>query len=373
MEIRELAKQRTILILANKYTTIINFRLEVVEALVKEGYNVFVSVPYHDRVREIEAVGATVIETPFEKNGTNPLADFKLMLTYKKLIKETKADVVLTYTIKPNVYGGMAAALTRVPYIANITGLGTALENGGLMQKLTVLLYKLGLKKVNCVFFQNTENRKFFEDRKIALGKHDLIPGSGVNLEKFRVLEYPKKETVDFAFISRIMKEKGIEEYIEAARVIKAKYPNTVFHVGGFGDDYYENWMNDLDKEGIIKYHGLLNDVRVLMKDVHCIVHPTYYPEGMSNVLLESAASGRPIISTNRAGCREAIDHGVNGYIIEEKNAADLIEKIETFLSLTTEQKLNMGLKGREKMETTFDRKIIINCYTRKIKYLTDN
>ncbi len=358
--------KKNILILVNKYTTIINFRLEVVEALVKAGYNVFVSVPYHERNKEIEAVGATVIDTPFEKNGTNPAADFSLMLTYRKLIRKVKADLVLTYTIKPNTYGGMAAALTGTPYIANITGLGTALENGGKMQKLAIMLYRLGFSKVSTVFFQNADNQKFFEDRGIALGKHELIPGSGVNLDRFRVLSYPEKETVEFAFISRIMKEKGIEQYIEAAKVIKAKYPNTVFHVGGFGDEYYENRMKQLHEEGLISYHGLLTDVRELLKDVHCVVHPTYYPEGMSNVLLESAASARPIISTDRAGCREAIEDGRNGFIVEQKNTEDLIEKLEAFLNLSFEEKKNMGLNGRMKMESEFDRNIIVRRYLEK-------
>lgn len=201
---------KTILILVNKQTTVINFRLEVVAALVKSGYSVHVSVPEGDRLGEIEAVGANVIKTDVARHGTNPLEDFKLMLQYRKLIREIRPDLVLTYTIKPNIYGGMASALCGVPYIANITGLGTAVENGGLMQKLTLFLYKLGLRKAKKVFFQNTENRRFFETHKIACGKHDSLPGSGVNLTKFQLLPYPQGDTVEFGFVSRIMKEKGI-------------------------------------------------------------------------------------------------------------------------------------------------------------------
>lgn len=361
-------KQKTILILVNKQTTIINFRLEVVEALVNEGYKMFVSLPEGDRLSEIEAVGAKVIKTPFEKNGINPIEDFKLMLTYRKLIKKTKADIVLTYTIKPNVYGGMAASLTHTPYIANITGLGTAVQNGGVMQKLTLALYKVGMRKVSKVFFQNSDNRQFFENNKIALGKHESIPGSGVNLKKFSLMEYPSEDTVEFAFISRIMREKGIEEYIDTARYISEKYPNTVFHVAGFGDEEYENKMKQLHDEGVIKYHGLLNDVKVLQKDIHCVIHPTFYPEGMSNVLLESAASGRVIISTNRPGSREAIDDGVNGYLVEEQNSKDLIEKVEKFLALSYEEKKQMGLNGRAKVEREFDRNIVVIQYIESIR-----
>lgn len=355
--------EKTILVLVNKQTTVINFRLEVVAALVQAGYTVYVSVPDGDRLGEIEAVGAKIIKTDVARHGTNPLQDFALMLKYVKLIRKIKPQLVLTYTIKPNIYGGMASTLCRVPYIANITGLGTAVESGGMMQKLTLFLYKLGLRKASKVFFQNAENRRFFETHKIALGQHDSLPGSGVNLEKFKLLDYPADGIVNFAFISRIMREKGIEEYLETAKYITEKYPNTRFHVVGFGEPEYEERMQQLDREGLIVFHGLSKDVREKIKDMHCIIHPTFYPEGMSNVLLESAACGRPIISTDRFGCREAIDDGVNGYIVKERDSADLIEKTETFLSLTYEQRRNMGLCGREKVSREFDRNIVVKKY----------
>ena len=363
-------KTKTVLILVNKQTTIVNFRLEVVEAFVKAGYNVFVSVPEGDRINEIEAVGAKIIPTPMDKDGTDPIKDFLLMLKYRRMIKETKADIVLTYTIKPNVYGGMAAASKNVPYVANITGLGTALENPGKLQKLAILLYKIGLCKVSKVFFQNNENKEFFEKHKIAIGKHERIPGSGVNLEKFAAMEYPSEGRTDFAFISRIRKEKGIEQYIDAAKAIKKEYPETYFHVCGFGDDYYEHRMEELNDEGVLIYHGLLNDVRVMLKDAHCVIHPTYYPEGMSNVLLESSACARPIISTDRAGCREAIDDGENGYLIEEKSSEDLIKKVRKFMELSYEEKRKMGIKGRAKVEKEFGRQIIIDKYLETAKDL---
>lgn len=356
-------KNNRILILVNKYTTITKFRLEVVQALVEQGYDVYVSVPEHDCVNEIKAVDATIIPVNMDKNGMNPVDDFKLMLYYRKLMKKLKPAVVLTYTIKPNVYGGMAATLCKIPYVANITGLGTALEKGGMLQKLALQLYKMGLKHVSKVFFQNEDNRKFFEKHNIALGKHDSIPGSGVNLQKFVPLPYEEKDTVAFAFISRIMKEKGIEQYLDAARVIQTKYPHTEFHVCGFGDSDYEEKMEKLHEDGLIIYHGLLHDVRGMLQDSHCIIHPTFYPEGMSNVLLESAASCRPIISTNRAGCREAIDHGINGYLVEEQNSEDLIQKIETFLALSFEEKKAMGEAGREKVQRQFDRNIVVERY----------
>jgi galacturonosyltransferase len=212
---------------------------------------------------------------------------------------------------------------------------------------------------------------KFFENHKLALGKHELLPGSGVNLQKFELLEYPSGETIHFAFISRLKEEKGIRQYIDAATEIRKKYPNTVFHICGYGDDTIVSKVKELDSMGIILYHGFLNDPRAVLKDVHCVIHPTYYPEGMSNVLLESAASGRAIISTDRAGCREAIDDGINGYIIREKDSADLIDKVEKFINLSYEEKKNMGLCGREKVAREFDRNIVVNRYLETVAELT--
>ncbi|MBQ8302258.1 MAG: glycosyltransferase family 4 protein [Clostridia bacterium] len=363
--------KKTVLILVNKDTTIVQFRLEVVAALVKAGYDVVVSTPIGERTSEIEAVGARILSTPMEKDSTDPIKDFILMLRYFRMIREVEADIVLTYTIKPNVYGGMASALRGVPYVANITGLGAVLGTPGVMQKLALFLYRLGFSRISKVFFQNDENKKFFENHKIAVGKHMLLPGSGVNLKRFDVLPYPCSDTIHFAFISRIRKEKGIEQYVDAAKSIQKKYHNVQFHVCGYGDERFSKYVEQLHNEGIITYHGLLKDVRVMLKDVHCVIHPTYYPEGMSNVLLESAATGRAIISTDRPGCREAIDDGVNGYIIREKDSADLIDKVEKFMNLSYEEKKNMGLRGREKVEREFDRNIVVNCYLETVSELT--
>jgi len=362
--------QKNVLILVNKQTTIIKFRLEVVQALVNEGYKVYVSVPEGDRLDEIRDTGAEVIVTPMDKESTDPIKDLKLFNTYRRLIKETKADVVLTYTIKPNVYGGLAATTKGIPYVANITGLGKALENGGVIQKISLILYRFGFSRVSKVFFQNESNKDFFKQKGLLKFDHEIIPGSGVNLNKFQAREYPDDKTIEFAFISRIMKEKGIEEYLEAAEMITRKYPNTVFHVAGFGSEEYEKRMQQLHDEGRIIYHGLLDNVQGLITQVHCVVHPTFYPEGMSNILLESAASCRPIITTDRPGSREAVDDGENGYLIEAQNSNDLIEKIEKFLNLTHEQKAEMGTKGREKMQREFDRNIIVNKYLTVVNQL---
>lgn len=357
-----------VLILANFGMGLYNFRKELIERLIVENYEVYISCPVDNYTEKLEQMGCEIINSQISRRGKNPITDYKLILHYKKIIKEIKPNVVLTYTIKPNIYGGLACRLTNVPYIANVTGLGTAVENEGIMQKLTTTLYKIAFKKVNTVFFQNEENMRFFNSRNIAQDKHNLLPGSGVNLDNFNLIDYPKNETTEFVFISRIMKQKGIDQYLEAAKYIRKNYPNTKFHVCGFCEEGYEELLKEYQEKGIILYHGVVNDVRQILKDTHCTVHPTYYPEGMSNVLLESAASGRPIITTNRSGCKEIVDNMKNGLIVESQNSNDLIKKIELFLSLKQSLKVEMGLNGRKKIEKEFDRQIIVNSYVRKIK-----
>lgn len=356
-----------VLILANNDIGLYKFRKELIEELLKEN-EVFISLPNGEFVKELIDLGCKFIDTYISRRGTNPITDFRLMIKYKKIIKEVKPNVVLTYTIKPNIYGGMICRLAKVPYIANITGLGTAVENGGLLQVVTLTLYKLALKNVSCVFFQNKENADFFNKKRIIEKKQRIIPGSGVNLQHYNVLDYPKDKNINFLFISRVMKEKGIEQYLEASEYIKNRYPFTNFHILGFCEEAYERKLEKLQERGIIYYHGMKNDIREFHKISHCTIHPTYYPEGMSNVLLESAASGRPIITTNRSGCREIVDDGVNGYIVAQQNSQDLIKKIEMFLALSYDKKKQMGLAGRYKVEREFDRQIVLDAYMEEIK-----
>lgn len=283
-------------------------------------------------------------------------------------MKEIKPDIVLGYTIKPNIYGAIAAREKNIPFVANITGLGTAVENPGLSQKISIVLYKVAFKKIQRVFFQNTENQQFFINHKIAIDKQGLLPGSGVNLNKFTVKEYPKSDIVKFAFISRIMKEKGIDQYLDAAKMIKGKYPKTEFHICGFCESEYEGKLNEYNDKGIVIYHGMIRDVAEFMGKMNCIIHPTYYPEGLSNVLLEASATGRPIITTNRSGCREVVDDGVNGYMIPQKNSGKLVEAIEKFMKLSSDEKKAMGLAARKKVEREFDRQIVVEAYMKEIE-----
>lgn len=358
---------RRILVISNVTSGLYNFRYELIQRLVQE-FEVFIMANDNGRADEFTKLGCTFIETGFDRHSINPVKEVKLFSMYIKLIRNVRPDIVLTYTIKPNIYAGMVCALLGIPYIANITGLGTAVEKGGIIQKIAIILYKIGLRRAQMVFFQNSENRDFMLNHGIIKGAYGTIPGSGVNLQKYKPLEYPNGETTDFVFIGRIMKEKGIDQYIDAAKYIRGKYPQTRFHICGAFEENYGEQMKELQDSGIILYHGVVKDMISLYQIASCTIHPSYYPEGLSNVLLESCACARPIITTNRAGCREVVDDGVNGFICKQKDSEDLIKQIEKFIALPYEKKKQMGLAGRAKVEKKFDRNIVVEAYLKEIE-----
>lgn len=358
-----------IMILANNDVGLYKFRKELLQELINQNHDVYICLPYGEYVDELKKIGCIFLNCNLlNRHGVNPIQEVKLISFYKVILKQYNPDIVFTYTIKPNIYGGYVCSKFRIPYVVNITGLGTAVENPGLMQKITLFLYKKGLKNAQKVYFQNVENRDFMLKRGLINGPYDILPGSGVNLEQYKLLPYPKEKTINFMFISRIMKEKGIDQYLDAAEFIKKKYPMTRFHVCGFCEQEYENKLKKLENEGIIIYHGLVDNIEEMHRISSCTVHPTYYPEGLSNVLLESCACGRPIITTNRSGCREIVDDEINGFVVREKDSQDLIRKIEKFLNISWERRKEMGLEGRRKVEKKFDREIVINRYLGELK-----
>ena len=348
---------KKILILANDVTTIVQFRTELVKALVDAGNEVFVSIPKSERNHEITDLGAKVIETASSRHGTNPLEDFKLFLSYIKLLKENKPDIVLTYTVKPNSYGGMACGLLNIPYISNVTGLGV-IEDRGLLQKIMLILYKIGCIKAKCVFFQNKSNLEFFRQKKIVGDNVVLLPGSGVNTEKFSYMEYPQSEKTNIVFVGRIIKDKGVFELAEAAKQYQDN-DNVQFTIVGDVEYGSENPFSDLKNVKCVGFH---KDVRPYLQDAHAVILPSYH-EGMANVLLEGAASGRPILASLIPGCQETFDEGETGFGFTVKDAESTKNAVDKFLSLSQEQKCEMGKKGRAKMEKQFDRKFVIKKY----------
>ena len=352
---------KKILILANDVTTILQFRTELVVALVEAGNKVLVSLPKSERNSEIEALGATVIETKSSRHGKNPLEDFFLYLNYRKLIKEHKPDFVLTYTIKPNSYGGLACGQLKVPYATNVTGLGV-IEDEGPLQKLMLTLYKVGCKKAKCVFFQNKSNLEFFQNKKVVNDNVELLPGSGVNIEKFSYIDYPQNQKTNIVFVGRIIKDKGIFELAEVAKQYLDN-ENVQFTIVGKVEYDSENPFSTLKNVHCVGFH---RDVRPFLKDAHAVILPSYH-EGMANVLLEGASSGRPILASRIPGCEETFDEGVTGFGFNAKDVESIKEAVDKFLSLSDEQKCEMGKKGREKMEKQFNRQIVINKYLNMI------
>ena len=358
-----------ILVLSNSAGGLYHFRSELLETLLGEGYDVFFCVPdIQDAmfVQLLETVGCTYIHTPMSRRGVNPLDDIRLARQYQKVVKEVRPDVILSYTIKPNLYGSFVAARARIPIIMNITGLGSALQTGKL-KSLVTRMYRYAGKHAAVVFFQNKANMDWFlTNRLVAPEKTRLIPGSGVNLEKFRPLPKINDDgVVRFLFIGRIMRDKGIEEYLAAAARIRRQHPYAEFQVvGRYEEERYREWLEGNDD---VKYLGRSDDVREQIREADCIVHPSYH-EGMSNALLEGAAMGKPLIASNIPGCREVIDEGVNGFVFEPRCVDDLVDKLERFLSMDCNAWAKMGMKSREKVEREFDRNLVVNAYLKAIE-----
>lgn len=357
-----------ILILSNVGGGLYRFRKELISTLHTRGDTVVATFPADGFEEKITSLGCEYIPISMNRRGMNPMADIGLFFSYVKLLQQQKPDVVITYTIKPNVYGGMACQFTRIPYISNITGLGTSIQNAGVLRYITMTLYKLGLHGARCTFFQNNENCKIMERDGGISGYHRLIPGSGVNLEENCYHSYPEEtEGIRFLAVGRIMRDKGTEELLACASAIHKKYPNTKFLLAGSYDDpAYEEKINRGVMEGYLDYLGHRSDIHDLMAQSHCIIHPSYH-EGLSNVLLEGAACGRPVIASRVPGCQETFDEGVSGLGVEAKNGDSLIAAVEQFLSLSQEAHAEMGRRGRGKIEGQFDRQLVVDAYLEEI------
>ena len=355
-----------ITLIANDTTFIYNLRREVLAKLVEEGHQVTVLCQLRSHREALEQIGCRLYHIPIGRRNTNPWADLKLLYHFFQMLRKINPDVVFTNNIKPNVYPGIACRVLGIQYIPNITGLGTPVENPGKLQFLATRLYKYGVAGADTIFFQNDENMRFFEQHHMMPKNSHvcLLPGSGVNLQAYPELPYSPGDVVHFLFVARLLKEKGIELYLSAAKRVAQNHPNVMFHICGGCDDpkYYER-VKEAENAGYLQYHGEQKDMRPYFQMAHCVVHPSYYPEGMSNVLLEAAASGRPVIATDRSGCRETVDAGKSGYLIPIKDEEALVAALEDFLGLTWEEREALGHAGRIKMEHEFDRQMVVQTY----------
>lgn len=354
-------KNKKILILANLDVGLYKFRKALIKELLDQGNEVYISLPKGMLVEKLEKMGCHFIETPVDRRGINPVTDFKLMLRYFELMKTIRPDLVIIYTIKPNIYGGLAARIKKIPYAVNITGLGTAFQSENMIKKLVVFLYKLSCKKAKTVFFENVENQQVFLNNKIIKEIQTcLLPGAGIDLDEYKMTSYPEESrNIRFLFIGRVMKEKGVEELFKAARNIKKIYPEASFDIVGPMEDDYKDRIHSLVRNGIIYYYGYQEDVKPFIKKCDCFVLPSYH-EGMANTLLESAAMGRPLITSRIHGCMEAVNEGENGYLVDVKDARGLEEKMLEFIELSYDEKKMMGEKSREVMVERFDKRKVV-------------
>jgi glycosyltransferase involved in cell wall biosynthesis len=371
-----MAKNKTILISINTSWNIVNFRSGLIRALKMGGYTVISAAPDDTYTPRLIQMVDRHIHLPMSNAGTSPLQDVLLFLRYLRVLYLVKPAVLLTYTIKPNMYGALAARVLGIPIINNVSGLGTAFIHNNWLTHVVKWLYRFAFQRSACVFFQNSEDRDLFIQMKLVTAERTaLLAGSGVDLDYFQPIPKPPSDTLAFALIARLLWDKGIGEYVEAARIVKKKYPQVVFRLVGpkavqnktaISNTTIEEWI----AEGVIEYLGETDNVQTIIAAQDCIVLPSYR-EGLSRVLLEAAAMGKPLIASNVAGCKQVVDDGENGFLCRVRDAADLADKLVQFIALTQEQRAQMGQKSREKAEKEFDENLVFKAYLEKILHVT--
>ena len=368
-----------IALLTNNDDDVYCFRKELIEALIADGYEMLISCPDGPKFELMKDIPYIYDNPDIDRRGTNPMKDFGLLMHYRKLFKKYRPAVVLTYTAKPNVYASIAAHWMGIPVINNLTGLGSVVNESGMKQAFIMWLFKLAYQKSVCMMFQNATNMQVAIDQGMVKGDYKLIPGSGVNTDRYPLQPYPEGgdgkegEPIVFNYIGRVLHDKGVDDYIEAAKRIKAKYPQAEFNMLGFIEPteiHYEEELRILGEQGIVMYRGSQKDVKPWVARAHATIHPSTYGEGMSNVLLESASMGRFIITTNNPGCQETLEHEKTGFIYQGGNVDALVATIERFLALPNETRQKMGEAGRERVKTQFSREFVIKAYKEKISEL---
>lgn len=348
-----------ILIAANSSVGLVKFRQELIRELQKK-HEIYIATKLDQCVQELHNMTNNLIEVDMDRRGTNIISEFKLYHKCSQIIRSLQPDFIITYTIKPNIYCGLIAKKRGIPYVANITGLGTAFQKEGPLKRGIIRLYKAALKKVRVIFFENAVNEKVFIDYKIAKADNTcVLRGAGVNLQKYPFQGYPSEGIVNFLFMGRLMKEKGVDELFEAVEKLHSFRKDFILTILGGYEENYKDKIKQLEERGIIRYIGWTEDVKPYIKMCMCSVLPSYH-EGMSNTLLECAAMGRPVIASNIAGCRETLVDGKSGYLVKVRDAGDLFDKMNQFCSLSWDEKKRMGIASRKHMETFFDKKEVV-------------
>lgn len=361
-----------ILFLSNHFITLHSFRKELITKLTKEGNEVYISTPEDEQNVFFEELGCKVIPTKMSRRGLNPIEDISLIAQYKKIMKEVNPDVIFSYTIKPNIYGAFASNATGYKQVCNITGTGATFLKDNILSKVCRMLYKASVKKCYKVFFQNTGDKDYFVEHKMVKNNWEMLPGSGCNLDEHPYCQLPDEDVTRFIFIGRVMKLKGIDEYLKCAEEIKKKYDKTEFIIAGWNEEEtYKEIVNKYHEQGIVNYIGFRKDINDWVKKCTCVVLPSHGGEGVPNVLLEAAATGRPCIASKINGSKDVVTDNVTGYLFEQGDAEDLIKKVDMFMNLSYEERKEMGVAGRRKVEKEFDRQIVVDAYMNEIKKIS--
>lgn len=356
-----------VLLVSDFHVNVFCWRKEIIDAIVGAGGEVALAVPYGEKLEYFRDKGCKLYDVYMDRHSLGIVGNFRLLLRYKEILKEYKPDAVLLYGSKGMLYAGLFCRIMKIDYYPNINGLGTIETMPKLLRAFMYMLYKLVVPYAKTVFFQNAYNMNKLIDMKLTGNNNVLLPGSGVNLENFSVMKYPDGSQIHFLYCARVMREKGIYEFIEAARNVKKQNEKCQFDVIGMcDDDEAEKLMND--NKDIVNYYGFQNDIHSFLKKANCVVLPSFYGEGISNSLLESAASGKPIITTDMPGCRETVSDGVSGYIIKPRDADDLTEKMLLFCSLSKDEQEKMGQMGRRHVELNFNRNIVVKMYMKELE-----
>lgn len=368
-------QNKTVAISSNTSWYIYNFRKNTILSLVKNGCQVIAIAPFDTYSNKLIELGCECIHVNIDQGGTNPIRDVKTFIEFYRCYKNGNIDVVLNFTPKNNIYSTLAAKLNGIKVINNIAGLGILFINESITSKIARLLYKVSQRRADKVFFQNEDDKQLFLEHNLANEAVTArLPGSGVDLSRFEVIPSQDDGIVRFLLIARMLYDKGIGHYVEAARVLKTKYGNNVeFNLLGFlavdnpsavSEVDMQNWVT----EGVVNYLGVSDEVEKEIAKVDCMVLPSFYREGVPKSLLEAGAMGKPIVTTDNVGCRETVDDGINGFLCEPRSTESLIDKLDLIIQMSHEERLAMGLKSREKIETEFDESIVIKSYLDVVK-----
>ena len=360
----------------NTSWNIYNFRMGLIRALMEEGHEMVCIAPtdvYSDKIME---EGCRLIPFKMDSRGVNPMKDLALFFELRKIYKEIKPDIILHYTIKPNIYGTLAARSLKIPVINNVCGLGSSFIRGGIISSIVKQLYKFSFKYAQKVFFQNEDDIDLFTSQQVVDSViSETIPGSGINTMHFKPKDTEIKDRNDhftFLMISRIIIDKGVYEYIEAARKLKTEAPAVKFQILGQIDNHsthgiapeiIQKWIDD----GVIEYLGTADDVRPYISGSDCVVLPSYR-EGTPRSLLEASGMAKPVISTNTAGCRQVVEDNISGLLCEPKSAESLFRKMKEMIELPIEKRAQMGSNGRQKIMNEYDENLVITKYSNSIQ-----